>query len=228
MYTRNVTWTGHKRTRVISRRGKDVGDRFVVHCPAKTGPRLCKGDSIERRRCVVGIGSGRSCLRPKTGLWASAEARNTVFCAETATEWAGVRLPRETWSSTRRRQTRGKGQGNITTLCFSADVWRKGPTSQYERHMRRRGRWPTAIVGGHSDALPHGLALRGCGLVLDRRRRQRERRESATGRQQHGCQLCWRTGCRGGTGGIATQVPALLARGCGGVGATGAGGGTHN
>ena len=89
------------------------------HCPAKIRSTLCKGDSIERRRCVVGIGSGRSCLRPKTGLWASAEARNTVFCAETATEWASVRLPRETWSSTRRRQTRGKGQGNITSLCSS-------------------------------------------------------------------------------------------------------------
>ena len=49
------------------------------HCPAKTRPTLCQGDSIERRRCVVGIGSGRSCFRPKTGLWASAEARNTVF-----------------------------------------------------------------------------------------------------------------------------------------------------
>ena len=43
-------------------------------------------------------------------------------------------------AAARRRQTRGKGQGNITSLCSSADVWRKGPTSQYGCHMRRRGR----------------------------------------------------------------------------------------
>ena len=136
------------------------------HCPAKTRPRLCKGDSMCEAALCGRKWAGEELFEAKNGVVGLCGGPKQRFLCRNG-DGMGWR------AAARRRQTRGKGQGNITTLCFSADVWRKGPTSQYGRPYATS--WPVAagIVSRHSDALPHGLAIRGVWAGCSARRRSR-------------------------------------------------------
>ena len=119
----------------VSSRGgaKKLEIDFWFHCPAKIRLPVCKGDSIERRRCVVGIGPGRSCLRPKTGLWASAEARNTVFVPKWRRNGlaCGCKTPPDQGEEPREHN----GRYVSVRMCGGKALRRLW------RHGRRRGRW---------------------------------------------------------------------------------------